>query len=139
MTGKLLWTGILLVVAGCCALAGLNVYQMTALAPRIAQGRQLVVHTFDVISTAQSLAQALDDAERGQRSFIITGDTNYLSIYRAAIGSAPALYSRLKELTAGNPDQQPVARGRRRPRCGGAARHRALAADPQFELASRAD
>lgn len=106
MTGKLLWAGILLVIAGCCALVSLALYQMGALVPRIAEGRELVVHTFDVISTAQLLAEALDDAERGQRGYIITGDADYLATYRDGAGTAPELYARLKQLTAANPDQQ---------------------------------
>jgi signal transduction histidine kinase len=106
VNGKLLWAGILLVVAGCLALIALDVYELTGLLPRIGEGRQLVVHTFDVISTAQSLAEALDDAERSQRGYIITGNADYLSTYRAASQAAPMLFTRLKQLTAANPDQQ---------------------------------
>ena len=73
MIPKALWAGIVLVVAGFLALAGINVYQWTTIAPALAQERDLVIHTYDVITTARSLGAALAQAERGQRGFIITG------------------------------------------------------------------
>jgi signal transduction histidine kinase len=103
---KPLWLGIALVIAACLALVGLNIYQDARIAPEIAQDRALVTHTFDVIATAQALDQALQDAERGERGFLITGAAEYLDPYRRGTQAVPALLSKLRQLTAGNPEQQ---------------------------------
>jgi CHASE3 domain sensor protein len=66
----------LIVVPG-LALIGLQTYQVRARAPELTQHRELIVHTFEVITTAQALATAVRDAERGQRGFLLSGERSY--------------------------------------------------------------
>ncbi len=103
---SVLGAGIALVILGCFALGALNIFQFARITPQIGQNRTLVVRTFDVITTAQSLDQALQDAERGQRSFLITEDPVYLAPYRRGIEAVPVLLSRLKQLSAQDPGQE---------------------------------
>ncbi len=88
------------------ALIGLQTYQIRAHAPQVTQDRELVVHTFEVISTTQALATAVRDAERGQRRFLLSGENSYLEVYQNATRDIPTLLAKLQELTRGNPEQQ---------------------------------
>ncbi len=106
MIPKTLWAGIILVVAGCLALAGLNIYQWTETAPELTQEEDLVLHAYDVIATARALETTLGQAERGQRGFIITANPNYLDSYRAGIAGTPPLLAKLQQLTAANSVQR---------------------------------
>jgi CHASE3 domain sensor protein len=74
---------LVLIVPGLVVM-GLQIYQVRARTPQLTQNRELVVHTFEVITTAQALATAVRDAERGQRHYLVTGDSKYLEIYQRA-------------------------------------------------------
>jgi len=45
------------------------------------ENRDLVVHTYQVINAIDGLLIRLEDAETGQRGYIITGDASYLAPY----------------------------------------------------------
>jgi PAS domain S-box-containing protein len=81
-------------------------YQTARIAPELEQGRAQVAHTFEVLRTAQALDQALQDAERGQRGFLITGDEAYLAPYQQGIEAAPGLFAKIQKLSEDNPEQQ---------------------------------
>jgi signal transduction histidine kinase len=66
----------------------------------------MVVHTFEIISAAQALDTAIQDAERGQRGFLLTGEEGYLAPYNLGIAVIPQAIGRLQTLTADNPEQQ---------------------------------
>jgi PAS domain S-box-containing protein len=101
-----LWLALGVIAAPFLALIALQIYQALYHVPALTRSRDLVVHTFEVISTAQALDQALQDAERGERGFLITGELAYLDPYRTGIRNAPVLLERLTRLTANNPEQQ---------------------------------
>ena len=54
-------------------------------------------------STTSSLLLELDDAETGQRGYIITGNSSYLQPYESALQSINATDSSLKNLVTGDP------------------------------------
>jgi PAS domain S-box-containing protein len=101
-----LWLALVVIVAPFLALIALQAYQALYHAPALTRSRDLVVHTFEVIATAQTLDQALQDAERGQRGFLITGESAYLEPYRTGVRDAPVLLAKLTRLTVNNPEQQ---------------------------------
>jgi PAS domain S-box-containing protein len=101
-----LWLALGVIAAPFLALIALQTYQALYHVPALTRSRDLVVHTFEVISTAQALDQALQDAERGERGFLITGELAYLDPYRTGIRNAPVLLEKLTRLTANNPEQQ---------------------------------
>ncbi|HEX3954025.1 MAG TPA: CHASE3 domain-containing protein [Stellaceae bacterium] len=65
-----------------------------------------VDHTYRVIGTTKDLGIALRDAERTQRSFLLTGRIDYLTPYRDAVSRIPVLEDQLHTLTGDNPPQQ---------------------------------
>ena len=65
-----------------------------------------VVHTHDVITELGNLLSATQDAETGQRGFLLTGDKRYLEPYQDAIARADASVVAIQSLTSDNPVQQ---------------------------------
>jgi PAS domain S-box-containing protein len=98
--------GLGLIVATCVALVGLEVYSVSANLPALRRDRALVAHTFEVIGAAQALDRAMQDAERGQRGYLLTGEQAYLQPYEQGIAAVPGLLDRLKMLTADDPVQR---------------------------------
>lgn len=101
-----LWPAMALIVVPFLGLLALQGYQVLGRSLRTALSQQLVTHSFEVILTAQSLRSALQDAERGQRGYLLTGQPAYLEPYDAAVREAPPLVSRLTDLTADEPEQR---------------------------------
>ena len=100
--GAKLWAGflsILLVIV----IIGLVCYQSTTTLVGTASA---VTHTHKVIGTLTELLSALQDAETGQRGYVITGEASYLAPYRTAVPKIDDILNELKRLTADNPAQQ---------------------------------
>lgn len=71
------------------------------------QNRDLVVHTYEVMSATQRVLLAAEDAETGQRGFIITGDPAFLEPYRQATQvTVPQELKNLEHLIQDSPRQQ---------------------------------
>ncbi len=103
---KALWAGLVLVMAGCLALVGLNIFQFVDVAPGIAQGRDLMIHTYQVIAAAHGIERTLRQAESAERGYIITGDQSYLDAYGTSLQEATAMLAGFDRLSASNPSQQ---------------------------------
>jgi PAS domain S-box-containing protein len=73
---------------------------------RVAEANAWVGHTHEVLETLQGMLSSLQDAETGQRGFIITGAPEYLAPYYAGRRAAPRRLNRLAELTRDDPPQQ---------------------------------
>jgi CheY-like chemotaxis protein len=84
----------------------LEIDRGTRVAPQLKAGPELVAHTYEVIATARGLERAMQDAERGQRSYLITADAAHLDVYRSGTADVPLRLARLKQLTLGNAEQQ---------------------------------
>lgn len=104
MPSGLLVALTLIVVPG-LSLVALQTYQVRERAPQLTQNREWVVNTFEVINTAQALATALRDAERGQRRYLLSGEPSYLETYQSSTRDVPVLLAKLKSLTRDNPEQ----------------------------------
>jgi PAS domain S-box-containing protein len=65
-----------------------------------------VAHTYRVIGASQSLLSALQDAETGERGYLLTGDARYLEPFQSASAAADKAREMLRNLTAENPSQQ---------------------------------
>jgi CHASE3 domain sensor protein len=92
-----------LIVAPVLGLIALQGYQALSRSSGIALSQRLVSHSIEVILAAQSLRSALQDAERGRRGYLLTGQPAYLEPYDAALRRVPLLLGRLTELTADEP------------------------------------
>ncbi len=103
---KGLGPGLALIGIPSLLIAVIEVYSALSIVPNLRHSQALVAHTFQVIGTANELDRALQDAERGQRGFLITGDDTYLDPYRAGVQEAPVKLRELRQLTLDNPEQK---------------------------------
>jgi CheY-like chemotaxis protein/CHASE3 domain sensor protein len=67
---------------------------------------QAIVHSGNVIMALHQLLSSTQDAETGQRGFLLTGNEDYLAPYNAALLAIPPLEAEIGALTADNPVQQ---------------------------------
>jgi methyl-accepting chemotaxis protein len=63
-------------------------------------------HTYGVTNELTDVLAKVDDAETGQRGFLLTGLSSYLDPYDAAIAKIGATIEDVRKLTADNPVQQ---------------------------------
>jgi CHASE3 domain sensor protein len=66
---------------------------------KVIQSQETMTALNEVLSSAQ-------DAETGQRGFLLTGNERYLEPYRTALAVIPARLDRIRELTRGDAGQQ---------------------------------
>ncbi len=67
---------------------------------------QAIRHSHNILIALNELLSTTQDAETGQRGYLLTGNTGYLEPYRNAVSVLPARLDRLAELTRGNDTQQ---------------------------------
>ena len=65
-----------------------------------------VTHTLEVLEQLQALLSTLQDAETGQRGYVLTGDDSYLAPYTNAQTALPEEFKSAHALILGNPEQQ---------------------------------
>jgi CheY-like chemotaxis protein/CHASE3 domain sensor protein len=91
------------------AAATLAVFLIAFLSYRSAQqraeGARLVTRTIEVTGQLQTLLSTFQDAETGQRGYLLTGSERYLAPYNAAVAVLDKTLSRLRTLVADNPKQ----------------------------------
>lgn len=70
------------------------------------QNRDLVVHTYEVIGLTRNVLLAAEDAETGQRGFLITANSAFLEPYFHALHvTIPAELTNLERMVRDNPRQ----------------------------------
>src|SRR5665213_1039632 len=65
-----------------------------------------VAHTYQVIASLRQVLGDAQDAETGQRGYILTQQSSFLAPYQAATKRVDRDLNRFRQLTADNPDQQ---------------------------------
>jgi methyl-accepting chemotaxis protein len=65
----------------------------------------MVGHTHQVLGEIERLLSRFQDAETGQRGYLLTSDKAYLEPYRSALEAIPNHLSTLRTLTLDNPNQ----------------------------------
>ncbi|MGE0151695.1 MAG: CHASE3 domain-containing protein [Reyranellaceae bacterium] len=96
---------LLLVLAPVLGLVALATYLTVYFSDASDRAYAQVVHTYEVIDTAQGLLSDLQDAETGFRGYVITLNPTYLDPYNQATTRIPQRLNRLSQLTADAPDQ----------------------------------
>lgn len=71
----------------------------------LVESRQRVDHTYQVLTDLNRLFISVEDAETGQRGFIITGDDTYLEPYLSAVGQTDGHIASLRRLLDASPTQ----------------------------------
>lgn len=79
--GRLLTAGFVLAVAGLIAVSSLTYLQIGTLA----RDRAPVEHTYRVLDQLNDLRGLLEDAETGQRGYLLTGQESHLEPYHQAL------------------------------------------------------
>jgi signal transduction histidine kinase/FixJ family two-component response regulator len=87
-------------------LAAITFYQLFSIVPDARSAREDTKNAFLVVRTASALAEAIQDAERGQRGYLITGRDTYLEPYETAKERIPRLLGDLQQAILDRPDQQ---------------------------------
>ncbi|HVZ86001.1 MAG TPA: response regulator [Polyangia bacterium] len=70
-----------------------------------AEGSRLVSHTIEVTQTLETLLSTFQDAETGQRGYVLTGNELYLAPYDNATETLDNVLARLRALIADNPQE----------------------------------
>ena len=65
-----------------------------------------VAHTHQVIGAVDEVLSMMQDAETGQRGFVVTGDEKYLDPYNSALAKIDGQVEALARLTIDDPNQQ---------------------------------
>ncbi len=81
------------------AIAYLNIQALRA-------NDQSVRHTHDVVMALTELLSTAQDAETGQRGYLLTGDEAYLTPYEDAVGKLSTRLDTIEAMTRDNPIQQ---------------------------------
>lgn len=72
----------------------------------LSETAQWKTHTHQVLGSLKHLISAMQDAETGQRGYLITGEVHYLEPYYSAKQGIDADFKALAALTQDNPEQQ---------------------------------
>jgi CheY-like chemotaxis protein/CHASE3 domain sensor protein len=70
------------------------------------ENNQKIIHSHEVIVALNQLLSSVQDAETGQRGFVLTANERYLDPYNAAVRAIPQQLGRIAQLTSDNPAQQ---------------------------------
>lgn len=70
------------------------------------EAEQMKAHSYQVLDNLNKLRSALEDAETGQRGYIIVGEDRYLGPYRTATATVSQTIQTLRHLTKDDPSQQ---------------------------------
>src|SRR5215510_1761179 len=73
---------------------------------RLIDNEGLVAHTHEVLTELVDVMSTMDDAETGERGYLLTGEKSYLEPYQSAVGAIHARVDKLVQLTADSPNQQ---------------------------------
>ncbi|WEK46420.1 MAG: response regulator [Candidatus Andeanibacterium colombiense] len=73
---------------------------------RLRENDQSIRHTHSVLIALEELLSTAQDAETGQRGYLLTGTGKYLEPYKTAIEALPDRLNTVAELTRDNPVQQ---------------------------------
>jgi signal transduction histidine kinase/CHASE3 domain sensor protein len=68
---------------------------------------QQIVHSHEVIIALDELLSSAQDAETGQRGFLLTNNERYLEPYNSALLAIPPRLDEITQLTSDNPAQTP--------------------------------
>ncbi len=73
----------------------------------LSEGNQKIVQSHEVIIALDELLSGAQDAETGQRGYLLTNNERYLEPYNLALISIPSKLDEIAELTRDNPAQKP--------------------------------
>lgn len=89
------------------ALAVLAIVELVSLrsTDRLVDTSREIVHAQHVLDSLETIMATIDDAETGQRGYLLTGEKSYLLPYESASIHLPGILGTLRNLTANDPEQ----------------------------------
>ncbi len=87
-------------------LVALAAYQLAVAVPQASQARAERTASFRALQALSAVDEAIQDAERGQRGYLLTGRDSYLGPYNSAKASLPALMTNLQSAIHDSSEQQ---------------------------------
>lgn len=87
-------------------IAGVAIFQLVKNVPDARDARAKTVLAFQTLTVAKAVDETVQDAERGQRGFLITGQEVYLEPYTRAKERLPGLVLDLQRAVGADPEQQ---------------------------------
>ena len=106
MRNRILLVPIALIVI----LAGLTAYMAFNHVTALRESRRWERHTFEVLDTARGVFSLVQDAENGQRGYLLTRDETYLEPFEAALENLAPASQRLRVMVQDSPDQSALVR-----------------------------
>ena len=88
-------------------LIAIAVYQLTQAVPQAREARAERTASFQALRALSAVDEATQDAERGQRGYLLTGREEYLQPYASAKAALPHLMADLQGAVHNSSDQQP--------------------------------
>src|SRR6201992_3084463 len=73
----------------------------------LSDNNQKIIHSHEVIVALDELLSSMQDAETGQRGFLLTNNEKYLEPYNSALLAIPPRLDEIAQLTSDNPAQKP--------------------------------
>src|SRR5215510_8840080 len=105
MSLKMRWTIEKKIMAGAglvLAILLINALVSYSATRRLIDNERLVARTHDVLTELEDVMSTMDDAETGERGYLLTGEKSYLEPYQSAVGSINARVEKLAQLTSDN-------------------------------------
>ena len=106
MTNKLVSRANLLAFGGLIALLALTATMTWDRFAAERSARGWTEHSYQVLGVISDLEISVRDSESGERGYLLTGNSDYLAPYEAALGQVSLLLGEVQGLTADNPTQQ---------------------------------
>jgi signal transduction histidine kinase/CheY-like chemotaxis protein len=86
-------------------LAIVTLFELSFVGPDAKDARIRTLQSFEILRDVADIDRAVQDAERSQRGYLITGRENYLAPYTNATSVLPTLVARLRRAASESPDQ----------------------------------
>lgn len=106
ISARSLWRPLALIIVPSMLLVGLEIYSALGILPIEVKTSEQVTDTFDVILAAGGLERALENAERGARRLVATGQPAYRDDYETALQEVSVRRHRLRQLTEANAERR---------------------------------
>jgi signal transduction histidine kinase/ActR/RegA family two-component response regulator len=90
-----------------CFIAGVSLFQLAANVPEARVARENTLQSFRLIRAANVVDEEIQDAERGQRGYLITGKEVYLDPYLGAKERLPQSMAEFQRAIETTPELQP--------------------------------
>jgi signal transduction histidine kinase/DNA-binding response OmpR family regulator len=94
------------ILIAAAAVFGISIYAAYFLARSADENRARVLHTYRAIQAAGALLSLAQDAETGQRGYLLTRMDSYLQPYRDAVAAIPGQLAEVEALVADSQDQR---------------------------------